>query len=385
MKRMLVVIAALGLFLFAQTAQADWTPAKRLTWNSDWSGSPAIATDSSGHLHVVWSDGTPGNDELYYKRSTDGGTNWGAARRLTWTSGYSILPDIAIDSGDSIHVVWRDNTTGDNEIYYKRSSDGGTIWSVVKSLTSTSGLSTAPAITIDTSDTIEVVWSDDPPGNHEIYYQRSTDGGTAWSAARRLTWTSKDSSEPVIAVDPKNNIHVAWYDYTPGAPEIYYKRSMDGGKTWDPAQRLTWTSLYCGGPDIAIDSNNAVHVVWHDYRVGAPEIYYKRSPDGGTTWSAAQRLTWISGDSYGTALAIDSNMTIHLVWQDNTSGNFEINYKNSPDGGSTWSAAQRLTGNEGHSQDPAIVVDSGGTIHVVWSDNTPGNSEIYYKNGKQSP
>jgi len=36
------VLAAVGLFLFAQAAQADWTLAKRITWNSGGSGSRTL-------------------------------------------------------------------------------------------------------------------------------------------------------------------------------------------------------------------------------------------------------------------------------------------------------------------------------------------------------
>jgi len=72
MKRTASVIAALGLFLFAQAARADWTPAKRLTWTSGTSSVPAVATDSNGAVHIVWEDHTPGNSEIYYKRSPDG-------------------------------------------------------------------------------------------------------------------------------------------------------------------------------------------------------------------------------------------------------------------------------------------------------------------------
>jgi hypothetical protein len=63
------MIVALGLFLFAQAAHADWTRAKKLTWNSGNSVMPVIAVDPSGNLHVVWFDDTPGNCEIYYKKS----------------------------------------------------------------------------------------------------------------------------------------------------------------------------------------------------------------------------------------------------------------------------------------------------------------------------
>jgi len=45
----------------------DWTPSQGLPWTTGDSKFPAIAVDSSGNLHVVWWDDTPGNSEIYYK------------------------------------------------------------------------------------------------------------------------------------------------------------------------------------------------------------------------------------------------------------------------------------------------------------------------------
>jgi hypothetical protein len=53
-----------------------------------------------------------------------------------------------------------------------------------------------------------------------------------WSAEKQLTWTAGDSLYPAIATDSKNGIHVVWNDNTPGHFEVYYKKSADGGATW---------------------------------------------------------------------------------------------------------------------------------------------------------
>jgi hypothetical protein len=37
---------------------------------------PAIATDLNNAIHVVWTEDTPNNDEIYCNRSTDGGMSW---------------------------------------------------------------------------------------------------------------------------------------------------------------------------------------------------------------------------------------------------------------------------------------------------------------------
>ena len=171
MNRKWAAIGILGVLLSAQAAQAGWTPAKRLTWTSGGSFSAAIAVGSSGLIHVVWRDDTPGNNEIYYKGSADGGTTWSAAQRLSWTSSVSDAPAIAVDSNGTIHVTWQDSTSGNVEIYYRKSADGGTTWGVSQRLTWTSGNSYLPVLAVDSTGTVHIVWRDDLPGNIEVYYK----------------------------------------------------------------------------------------------------------------------------------------------------------------------------------------------------------------------
>jgi hypothetical protein len=78
---------------------------------------------------------------------------------------------------------------------------------------------------------------------------------------------------------------------------------------------------------MAIDSGNAIHVVWFEHAPSIPEIFYKRSPDAGATWSVVERLTWTPGWSYSPAIAIDSYDNIHIVWHDGPPDDYDIYYK----------------------------------------------------------
>ena len=141
-----------------------------MTWNSGDSWWPSIAIDSNNHIHLAWNDNSLGNDEIYYKKSTDGGATW-ATKRLTYSSESSYVPFIVLDSNNHLHVAWMDFTPGNGEIFYKRSTDGGANWTT-KRLTSNSGDSYAPAIAIESGNHIHVVWHDRSPGNYEIYHRK---------------------------------------------------------------------------------------------------------------------------------------------------------------------------------------------------------------------
>jgi hypothetical protein len=382
MKRTQLVILAIGLFFFMQAAHADWTPSKRITWTSGNSWPGGIVVAPSGSVHVVWDDDTTGVSQIYYKKSTDGGATWAASQRLTWSSTGSQSGAIAVDSTGRLHVIWVELLGPwpyNEEIYYRMSTDAGNTWTSSRRLTWTSDDSSRPEMASYSSAGVHVVWQDYSTGDWDIYYKKSTDGGDTWTSSKRLTWSSAGTWNPSIAMDSSGNPHVVWDDTTPGNGEIYYKNSPDGGAAWTSSQRLTWNSGTSAFPAIAVDPSDNLHVVWFDNTPGNFEIYYRMRPYKGAPWKASQRLTWNSGTSSGPRVAADSFGHLHVVWSDNTPGNEEIYWKTSADGGASWSVVQRLTSNSGDSESPRIVVDSSDNLHVIWDDNTPGNYEIYYK------
>ena len=358
--------------------ELGWQATERLTWNSGQSENPSIASDSNDHIHLVWDDSTPGNAEVYYRSSTDGGLSWNATSRLSWNAGASTYPFVAADSSDNLYLLWSDTTPGQYEIYYRRSTDQGVSWSSTQRLTWNAGDSQNPKIAFDNSGNIHLVWHDSTSGDAEFYYMKSTDGGNSWSGSQRLTENSGESLFPVIVISSTDMIHVFWQDDTPGNHEIFYKKSTDGGSIWSAQKRLTWNAGDASYPSAVIESSNTIHLVWGDNTPGNDEVYYKKSTNGGSTWIGTQRLTWNSGDSIPTGIGLDSSDSLHLLWYDATPGNDEIYHKESTDGGGTWSSASRLTWNSGDSKVPKLGATVHG-IHIVWCDSTPGDNEIYYK------
>jgi hypothetical protein len=367
--------------------QAQWGPDTRLTDNSAYSATSYCnawgVVVSGSHVHVVWYDERDGNREIYYKRSIDRGSTWEADNRLTNNSASSEFPSVAV-FGTNVHVVWQDKRDGNYEIYYKRSTDGGTTWDADTRFTNDPASSENPSVAVSGS-TIHVVWSDNRDGNYEIYYKRSTDGGTTWDADTRLTNNSPSSIYPSVAVSD-SNVHVVWRQPVSSNWEIDYVHSTDGGITWEANTQLTNKAAGWYAPSVAVSGSN-VHVVWNDGRDNsypAFEIYYKRSTDGGTTWDADTRLTvHTTFNGINPSVAV-SGSTVHVVWNDSRDGSlWEVYYKRSTDGGATWETDTRLTKNPQDSGNQSVAV-SGSSVHVVWYDKRDGNYEIYYKRYQES-
>jgi hypothetical protein len=305
-----------------------WGADTRLTDLPPVADFPSLAV-SGCTVHVVCVDWRDGNYEIYYKHSTDGGSVWGPDVRLSNNPSNSIHPSVTA-SGSSVHVVWNDYRNGNDEIYYNRSTDGGTTWDGDIRLTNNLDVSW-PASVAAFRTNVHVVWNDTRSGNWEVFYKRSTDGGTTWKADTQLTNNNSSSMYAAITVLGPN-AHVVWVDGRDGNDEIYYKRSTDGGTNWGADTRLTNASSSSEFPSVAV-SGSCVHVTWYDQRDGNNEIYYKRSTDGGASWGTDTRLTNNPSSSEFPSLAISGNY-VHMIWDDQRDGNREIYYKRNPTGNS---------------------------------------------------
>ena len=379
-----VFVLLLALFAFG-TAFAQWQPDVRLTNNdsssvTSWSNARSVAA-SGDTVHVVWYDHRDGNDEIYYKRSTDNGATWGFLDTcLTDDPSVSNYPSVAA-SGSGVIAVWidsRDTTPSWPKVFYKRSVNNGQTWGADARLSDDSSSAGHPSVTFSGS-VVQAVWADNRNGNPEIYTNRSNDGGGSWGPDTRLTVNSYTQDDPSAAVSG-SYVHVVWRDQRVGLhDEIYYKRSTTSGTTWGNDTLLSIGDAYgSSSPSISV-SGSVVHVAWFDAPRGGEfeEIYYKRSTDNGATWDPVTRLTYNIDRSWYPSIS-SYGSTVQVVWYDG-GGSYDIYSKRSTDNGTTWSPDTRLTTECIENASCQSVSITATTAHMVFMRMVGSNREIYYK------
>jgi hypothetical protein len=373
-------IAMLAILLSAFTCQAQWQGDTRLT-NAPLQSFIAQTNTrglavSGNFVHAVWYDYRD-NWDLYYKRSSDGGATWAPDVRLTNDPANTYNPSFVL-SGTNLHVTWEEFRDGTREIYYKRSIDNGTTWGLDTRLTNDTATQNNNSLAVSGA-LVHLVWADLRHGHKEIYYRRSTDDGQTWSAEVRLTNNATGNrSYPAISASGQT-INMVWTDDRDGNGEVYHKRSSDGGLTWGNDTRITTNNEQSDGISI-VSSGTMVHFAWVDKMNSTTKhVYYKKSSDGGLTWTtASQIITMTNADQFAAPNIDISGNFVHVVWEDTRDGNREAYYKKSTNQGVTWEVDRRLTNDVAISGRPQVA-GIGNTAHVIWYDTrADGTSEIYY-------
>lgn len=303
-------------------------------------------------------------------------------------------PQLALSGGNLI-ITWIEDSGTVGEIFYILSSDDGASFGTPVNLSNTPlGFSRSPRMATSGTN-VAVVWNDDEIGNEEIYFSQSTDNGLTFNGSLdpsipgppiNLSNNSGLSQIPKIAMSG-SNLFVVWQDFTPGNDDIFYSRSTDGGVTFNggsPGIPINLSDNFdlSGAPDIEASGTN-VYVTWHDLTPGNLEIFFMSSNDSGATFDAVKNLSSNSDFSVDPRIAA-SGTNVYLVWQDFTPLNLEIFFKASDDNGENFSGIVNLSNDAFDSGFNVELEMLGNAAFVVWPNDGPFGFDIMYRKGSQS-
>src|SRR5215204_1862612 len=341
------------------------------------SNNPGNSTDAQiavhqNNIYVVWSDATTGNGDIYFKRSVDNGTNFGSTENLSNNPGNSTDAQIAVHQ-NNIYVVWSDATTGNGDIYFKRSVDNGTTFDEVENVsTNNTGSSSYPQISTVGSN-VYVAWIDTTPGDNEIFFRHSNNTGESFRGAKELSKTLSVDGE--YALFPRisavgSNVYVVWQDKVSGNYEIFLRESNDGGNIFSGVKNLSRNNTGDSiSPRVASSGNN-VYVVWTDHEPGKSEIFLRASNDNAATFGGIKNVSWSDGDSYDPKIAVAGNGSVYVLWEDSSFRDFtfDLIFRASDNAADTFQNKVNIGRYVGEIADHGQIASTGNNIFVIWSE-----------------
>lgn len=218
---------------------------------------------------------------------------------------------------------------------------------------------------------------------------RVVDGGTA------------SDSQAAVASDSEGNVHIVWARNT---QHLYYSMISPRGETLIDATQITNPGLHkVWHPDMVIDDNDRIHLVWADKSGQHKIMYTSINPylaplDGMAAEDTGQFgisviddtiISMRAQDRDWPSIDVDSQGNLHIAWQDSYD---ELQrFFNQPQiyytmiqpefsGGSVLTLFEDtlLTPIIGHKGHPDIVVDSNDLVQIAWDDTRGGKVELVF-------
>jgi hypothetical protein len=363
--------------------------------------------------------------------SSNGGASWGQTL-LPLVTGDAFMSDPTVD-WTSDGTAWSTTIGIDSaatilKMRSYKSTDGGATWTFDATFSGSATNNDKQMMWVDHSatspfkDNIYVIWH---PGAPAVVARRTGPAGS-WQPAVQVS--GAETTGTAIGDDIKTNSFGDVFGFFPdsGSRRLNVVKSTNGGASFSapvriatgfasfqfaiPADASRQVLVYLIGGAFRTSTKNNVYAAWNDLSGdsgctsgGGPgtnaastcksRLFFSRSTDGGTTWSAPVKVNNQSGlnDQFNPWMVVDeSNGKIALMYYDtvgdSTRKTTNVYYQSSTDDGVTWSTPFKVT--TAATNETTTGADTGnqygdynslsgisGTFFPSWTDRRSGASE----------
>ena len=362
------IVVSLALPAAAWGASAQFTAQKRLGAMKGDQWEPALATDGSGRIYVLYPQYGPvagckdceAAPTMLLLVSNDKGKTWAAPHVMLLSASGQFDAQIAVDPADhhTVYAAWLQNRK--REVVLAKSVDAGAHWAFT--------IAARSAVELD-KPVLSVRGQNVYVGfNHEdeIWVAYSSDGGRSFTQTRvnsqeRTGWSLLGGG----ATDNAGNVYLSWASYSKagaarGPVNLYVARSADGGTTWSPTLLDTSSASPeckdedCGeaylGAQIALaaDAGGTLYALWSagSQRSGPQRIYFSSSTHFGEGWLPRTSLSSAGpGVEHAfPAIVAGAAGDVRVAWMDARNAPYwNTYYRSTINGGATWSEESRLS------------------------------------------
>jgi BNR repeat protein len=253
------------LFIKSTDHGQTWSEPVKTWGNVSWNDKPVIAVSDDGRDVYAAFNGPTGGDP-WVAQSHDAGATWTQHKLVDSRQYiYAFDGDVAADgtvyfAESSLIYSSAGNNSSlvngvDEHVFISR--DRGATWEDHIVAQTQPGITCTAVgcgadfyqghavISADATGALVFLYDGAPTagGNQLIYALRSTDRGATWTAAVAVSKAGEESTAPMIESRGNGDVRIAWMETSGGgnvdAWNTWYRRSTDGGRSWSAAVRIS--------------------------------------------------------------------------------------------------------------------------------------------------
>lgn len=270
----------------------------------------SLTRATTGRVWAIYRDKL--NAYVYAAFSDDGGATWTEERVSAAASQGSGAQIIMVDSSDVAHAIWLNRQGSPDTILYASRSTGS--W-VVETAYTSGGIVNNMAACIDSANSFHFAWEEDTAGD-DIHYITGTAG--AWGARETVSTTGNSPLD--ITVDGSDVPIIIYELFTGGSGSKLQYRDRNGG-SWNAAE-VASTNFDGSGNEplsIAIDSSDDLHVAWAGESVpggsGNKDTRYRKRQGGVWQTEIVVKVPDGNDDMLGPAIILDTAGDAYIIYQ----------------------------------------------------------------------
>lgn len=225
-------------------------------------------------------------------------------------------------------------------------------------------------------DDLAVAWIGETDGPGQVRYRARVRG--RWGSVHTVSTNAEGCLTPAIAADARGRVFLSWLEAAGLRTRLRFL-SFLYTSPFGSAGTLTGANDLPTAPAVTAAGNGRAYVAWPDLGTGSHVLWACRfHPDSGL--SARFRLTPVTLDAQpSVSLAVDTAGVLHSVWQSSAGNGGEIHYQRRQPIGRPSQRDTTLDAIGTGLQNPRIVIDPAGGLHVAYERLVDGYSQVRYK------
>jgi len=174
--------------------------------------------------------------------------------------------------------------------------------------------------------------------------------------------------------------YLVWEDARAGRQgDVAFRASGARMKDWKPVQYLTTHGRGVDDPVVQVDDKGSVGVAWNDLRSGSGQIYFRISRDGGATFGPERAVPRSAGESQAwPQFSFGAGAGFKLVYVSKAGAETRVVTRDLDDQGAPLGTTAVLSHPGTSSGEPQVTCERAGRCYAVWREGEGSGSEVWF-------